>query len=238
MVVRFLLIASLCASGAELPANLAALVAKKEAESEAARSHYLYRQTVILQEYSERGRPGGLYREVREIIFSPTGERTERAAERATNTLKRLRLTEEDFRDMREIQPLLLTPERLPLYETASKGEEAVDGVDCWVLSVRPRQILFGQRLFEGLIWVDQRDHSIVRSQGRAVPQIRSSRAGKENLFPLFTTVREKVGAHWFPALTYADDTLDFSTGPIRIRMTIRYRDYRKFEAESKIVPQ
>ena len=66
---------------------------------------------------------------------------------------------------------------------------------------------------------------------------VRSKVAGKENLFPAFTTLREKIGEHWFPLSTHADDTLDFSTGPIRIKMTIRYRDYKRFGAESKLIP-
>jgi hypothetical protein len=172
---------------------------------------------------------------VREVIFDPSGERTERLSGRRTETLKRLRLTEEDFRDVREIQPLLLTRERLFLYETQVKGEETIDGVACWVMQVRPRQILYGQRLFEGLFWIDQQDYSIVRSEGRAVPQVRSTKPGKENLFPFFTTFRQKIGGFWFPVLTQGDDTLDFSTGPLRMKLTIRYLDYRRFRAESTI---
>ncbi|MGH9630675.1 MAG: hypothetical protein ACRD7E_20370, partial [Bryobacteraceae bacterium] len=56
-----------------------------------------------------------------------------------------------------------------------------------------------------------------------------------ENLFPHFTTIREKIGEYWFPMHTYADDTLPFHTGPLRIRMTIRYSNYQRFGAESKI---
>ena len=112
-----------------------------------------------------------------------------------------------------------------------------MDGVDCWVLQVRPRQVFYGQRLFEGLFWVDKRDYSIVRSEGHPVPQIRSKVSGKENLFPSFTTIREKIGDYWFPVYTHADDTLDFSTGPIHVKMAIRYRDYKRFRAESKIIP-
>src|SRR5690606_10789204 len=117
------------------------------------------------------------------------------------------------------------------------KGEEVIDGVNTWVLQVRPRQILEGMRMFDGIFWVDQRDNSIIRSEGRAVPQLRSTNSAKDNLFPYFTTVRERIGDHWFPVVTFADDTLDFSSGPQRIRFTIRYREYKRFGAESKVVP-
>ncbi|HYO82216.1 MAG TPA: hypothetical protein VES20_12495 [Bryobacteraceae bacterium] len=231
------LAAGLAVSAAEPPADLARRLALRESASEAERANYAYTQTVTMEEFGERGKVGGAYREVREIIFSPDGERSEKLVGSPQNNLRRLIMTPEDFSDLRDIQPLLLTTERLRLYDIQSKGEETLENTVCWVLQVRPRQILYGQRLFEGTFWVDQRDYSIIRSQGRAVPQMLSSRTGKENLFPWFTTVREKVGEFWFPIYTHADDTLHFTSGPIRIRLAVRYRDYKRFSAESRIVP-
>ena len=194
----------------------------------------MYRQSVELDEIGGRGGRSGQYREVRDIIFSPQQERIEQMVGTPVEGLVHLKLTEEDFRDIREVQPFLLTRDQMFLYETTYRGEEIVDGVDCFVLQARPRQILQGQRLFDGLFWVAKTDYSIVRSEGQAVPQIVTTK--NENLFPHFTTIRQKVdGDFWFPALTYADDTLPFRNGPQRIRLTIRYTDYRKFEADSKI---
>jgi hypothetical protein len=236
LLVHLFLAAAGLATAAEPPLDIAKRVAEHETASEAERANYTYQQTVVFEEFKRNGRKGGEYRETREVIFSPTGERTERTVGRPLNTLELIRLTEEDFSDMRDIQPLLLTKDRLFLYQVRPKGEEKLDGVDCWVLQVQPRQILDGQRLFEGLFWVDKRDHSIVRSQGKAVPQLLSSGAGKDNLFPAFTTVREKVGDFWFPMHTHADDVLPFASGPMRVRLTIRYLHYQKFGAESKVV--
>ena len=217
---------------AEPPLDIARRVAERESASEAERANYMYRQTVTLEEYG-----GGQYREVREIIFSPTGERTEQLVGKPLDNLKKLKMTAEDFADIREIQPLLLTKDRLRLYEIKSRGEETIEGIACWVLEVKPRQILYGQRLFDGMFWIDQRDFSIVRSEGRAVPQKLSSKPGQENLFPYFTTIREKVGEWWFPIYTHADDTLRFMSGPVKMKLTIRYRDYKRFGAESTIKP-
>ncbi len=186
-------------------------------------------------ELSERGAEVGEYRELRDVIFSPTGDRSERVIGTPMATLKRLLLTDEDFRDIREIQPFVLVEDLLFIYETKFKGEERMDDVDCWVMQVRPRQILQGQRLFEGLLWIKKDDYSIVRSEGQAVPQIRTMKS--ENLFPRFTTIRKHVkGGFWFPVYTYADDTLFFRTGPQRIKLTIRYSNYQRFGAESSIV--
>jgi hypothetical protein len=218
----------------DAPADLARRVAHVETETQRARDRYTYRQSVTLQELSDRGAMVGEYREVRDIIFSPAEERTEEMIGRPLLTLKNLRLTDEDFADIRNIQPFVLVEDLLSIYETKFRGEEKMEDINCYVLQVRPRQILAGQRLFDGLLWVKQDDFAIVRSQGQAVPQVRSLK--QENLFPRFTTVRRPIdGKHWFPVYTHADDTLDFRTGPQRVRLMIRYSQYQKFGTESSI---
>ncbi len=205
-----------------------------ETETQRARDHYTYRQSVTVEELSERGMKTGEYREVRDVIFSPSEERTEEMVGKPMLALRNLKLTNEDFADIRNIQPFVLVEELLSIYETRFRGDERMDDIDCYVLQVRPRQILSGQRLFDGLLWVKKDDFAIVRSEGQAVPQVRSLK--QENLFPRFTTVRRPIdGKHWFPVYTHADDTLGFRTGPQRIRLVIRYSDYKKFGAESVI---
>jgi hypothetical protein len=221
-------------AGAEPPADLVRLVAARETESEAVRGDYTYRERISIDELDQRGVIAGRYTETRDVIFLANHERSEQPAGRPHNTLARLKLTAEDFRDLRDIQPLLLTTERLPLYEVRPRGEERIDSIDCWVLQIRPRQILSGQRLFEGLLWADKRDYSIIQTQGRAVPQIVTTK--NENLFPNFTTIRKRTETgFWFPALTVSDDTLPFRTGPIRTRMKIEYSNYRRFGSETSI---
>jgi len=216
------------------PPNLARLIAHRESETQAVREEYNYRQTLAFAELNDHGAATGEYREERDVILSPQHERIEHLIGNPLLTLKRIKLTEEDFADMRGIQPFVMTEDQLWNYETKFRGDENIDGLDCWVLLVRPRQILQGQRLFDGMIWADKRDYSIVRLEGQAVPQILSTK--DENLFPRFTTVREKIdGQHWFPVYTFADDTLPFRTGLQRVRMTIRYTQYKRFGAESVI---
>ena len=166
--------------------------------------------------------------------FRPSTSAPSRLIGKPLDTLKRLKLTDEDFQDVRGIQPFVMTEDQLWNYETKFRGDETIDGVDCWVLQVRPRQILQGQRLFDGMLWADKKGLSIVRQEGQAVPQMLSRQS--ENLFPRFTTIRQLVdGRHRFPIATYADDTLPFSTGLLRVRMTIRYTQYKRFGADSVI---
>jgi hypothetical protein len=210
------------------------LIAARETATAEAQSNYTYRQTVTIDELNQRGMEEGTYREVRDVIFSPDQKRTEQMIGKPFRTLRRLQLTDEDFRDIRDVQPFLLTKDQAFLYETQFRGEETMDGVDCFVVQIQPRQILDGQRLFDGMLWVSKKDYSVIRSEGQAVPQIRTMKS--ENLFPHFTTLRRKVdGDYWFPVETYGDDTLYFRGGAQRVRLIIRYSQYQRFGADSKI---
>src|ERR1035438_273540 len=235
LIITSVLLATLLAPQAraqDAPADLAKLVAHRETETETERNEYTYRQGLTIEELDDHGAARGQYRETRDVIFSPQHDRTEQMVGSPSNALKNLILTEEDFEDIRNIQPLVLTEDRLWNYETKFRGDETVDEVDCWVLQVRPRQILQGQRFFDGTLWVDKKEYNIVRMEGQAVPQIRTTKT--ENLFPRFTTIRKPLdGKHWFPVYTYADDSLQFRTGPQRIRLRIAYSDYKRFGAES-----
>ena len=238
LILTSLLFAGLLAAQtADPPPNLARLVAHRESETVAERNEYTYRQTFTLQEIDRNGAARGEYKEVRDIIFSPTHERSEEMVGKPTDTLKLIKLTEEDFRDVRDIQPLTLSEDLLWNYETKVRGDETVDGVDCWVLQVKPRQIFEGQRYFDGLLWVDKKEYNVVQMAGQAVPSIYTR--GQENLFPHFTTVRQPIdGKHWFAIRTYSDDTLEFRNGPQRQKLTIAYTNYKRFSATSTFTPK
>jgi hypothetical protein len=114
------------------------------------------------------------------------------------------------------------------------KGEETMDGTDCFVVWIEPKQILSNQRFFQGLLWVRQSDLAVVRSEGQAVPQIETLK--EQNLFPHFTTLRRAIDGKWFfPVETYADDTLYFRSGPQRLRVVIRYAEYKRFGSDSVV---
>ena len=222
------------AAPADPPEDWIRRVAARETETEAARSHYTYRQTLTVEDFNPKGLKAGKYHEVREIVFSPAGERSEHLVGKPIVQLERIKMTEEDFRDLRDVQPMLITKDTLFLYERKYRGEDTADGIACWMLEIKPRQILAGQRFFEGTLWIDQRDYSVIRTEGRAVPQIVTTK--EENLFTRFTTIRQKVdGEHWFPAKTFGDDVLQFRNGPVRLRTMIDYSNYQRFGAESKI---
>jgi hypothetical protein len=149
------------------------------------------------------------------------------------STLKNLLLTPEDEQDLRNVQPFVLTTTEIPLYDIRYLGRQKADEIPCYLFAVKPKKMEPGHRYFEGQIWVDDRDLQIVKTYGKGVGIIKK---GSDNQFPRFETYREQIDKrYWFPVYTRADDTLHFQNGPQRIRMTVKYEDYKRFEGKSTI---
>jgi hypothetical protein len=145
-------------------------------------------------------------------------------------SLKNISLTPEDVKDLREVQPFVLTTAGLPDYNINYLGREKVDEIGCFLFSVKPKKLAPGKRYFEGQVWVDDRDLQIVKTYGKGVG------IAKNQEFPKFETYREQIdGKFWFPTYTHADDTLHFKDMSQRIRMVVKYQDYKRFEGRSTI---
>lgn len=234
--VKLLIVAvSLAAAQAQpqMPADLVRDVAAAGSRLVAERNNYTYTQAFKFYEV-RKGARAGRYEEIRDITFTATGERIERYRKRPLKLLDRMRLTEEDFRDLRDVNPFVLNTETLWFYRVSYKGVERAGGEQCHVLRVRPRQVLAGQRFFDGLLWVSTEHGNVVLAAGRPVPQIH--RIEESNLFPGFETRYEPVdGEHWFPVRTVADDVLPFPSGNQRVQVFIEYSDYQRFTATSSV---
>lgn len=205
--------------------------AAKEAAFAKARENYTYRQTSRVQELDPSGAPGGKREMVVDVIFSAEGKRTERVVRAPVETLQNLQITPEDEQDLRNVQPFVLTSSEIVKYDIRYLGKQNADEIPCYVFAVKPKRMEKGQRYFQGEIWVDDRDLQIVKTYGRGVGIV-----GKNNLFPKFETYREQIdGKYWFPTYTRADDILEFEGGPQRIRMLVKYENYRQFKSESQI---
>ncbi len=216
-----------------MPPNLIREVAEAGSRLVAERNNYTYTQTFKFYEMRNGARVGR-YEEVRDITFTAAGERIERYRRRPRKLLDRMRLTEEDFRDLRDVNPFVLNTDTLWSYRVSYQGVEQTGGEQCHVLRVRPRQILVGQRFFDGRLWVSTEHGNIVLAAGRPVPQIH--RIEDSNLFPGFETRYEPVdGQHWFPVRTVADDVLPFPSGNQRVQVFIEYSDYKRFTSTSSV---
>jgi outer membrane lipoprotein-sorting protein len=234
LLLAFLLAAGAWAAGkadlSEVEINeIITKFAAKEAEFARARENYTYRQSVRIQTPDD----GGKYEVVSDIIFSPEGKRSERVTYAPVSTLRMVTLTPEDMQDIRDVQPFVLTSEEVPKYHVRYLGKQNADEIPCYVFAVKPKKLEAGERYFQGLIWVDDRDLQIVKTYGRATGLLKR---GQDQQFPKFETFREQIdGKYWFPTYTVANDTLQFESGSVRLRMVVRYEDYKQFKADVKI---
>jgi hypothetical protein len=218
------------------PQTVIKAFAAKEAEFREARNNYTYRQSVKLEELDASGNPtGGKWEEVDDIIFTPEGKRMEKVVRAPVQNLQHILLTPEDVQDLRDVQPFVLTSTDIPEYDVSYLGREKIDEVGCFAFAVKPKKITPGKRYFEGQIWVDDRDLQIVKTYGKGVGELKRG-SSKGQAFPKFETYRENIdGKYWFPTYTHAEDTLHFKDMNQRIRMTVKYQDYKKYEGKSTI---
>jgi hypothetical protein len=208
--------------------------AAREAEFKIERDNFTYTQTFTIQTLDSSGRPDGEYTMTSEIVFTPSGKRFEKVTYAPTPTLERIQLSQQDLDDLEHVQPFVLTTTELPKYNIKYLDHVQLDELTAYVFDVAPKTIEKNQRYFQGRVWVEDKDFEIVKTDGKAVPDIR--KGGQENVFPRFETFRENIEGHyWFPTYTRSNDILRFRSGDIPIRMVVKYENYKRFGVTVKI---
>jgi len=208
--------------------------AAKEKEFAEARDQYTYRQDVKVQTL-EGDTPDGEYRQVFDVTFDDKGHKVRNVVFAPQDTLQRIQMTQEDFDDIENRLPFVLTSDEISEYDILYVGQQKQDELNTYVFDIAPKEIVGKKRYFQGRIWVDDHDFQIVKTYGKTVPDIKKKK-NQENLFPKFTTWREQVdGKYWFPTYTRAEDTLRFSAGDVKIREIVKYTSYQRFGSKSRI---
>jgi hypothetical protein len=222
-----------------LPLSTAEIIRRfssNESQFKLERGNYTYSQSVLLEASRPDGSLNGKYEQNSDIVFTPAGKRYEKVTYAPQSTLQVITLTQQDIQDLESIQPFVLTSEDLFKYDVKYDGKERIDSLDTYRFTVAPKKIEKDQRYFQGTIWVDDHDFAVVKSDGKAVPDIITK--NQENLFPHFVTYRENIeGSFWFPTYTRADDTLHYKAGDLRFHMTVRYRNYKRFGSTVRVGP-
>jgi hypothetical protein len=209
--------------------------AAREEEFKEERDNFTYVQDFIVQTIDDSGQVDGEYHLTTDVTFTPDGHRYEKVIFAPPPSLERISLSEQDLDDLKNVQPFVLTTTELPKYDINYVGRQRLDEIGTYVFDVAPKRIEKNQRYFQGRIWVDDRDLEIVKTDGKAVPDIRKN--GNENVFPRFETYRENIEGHyWFPTYTHADDVLRFSTGGVHVRMIVRYSHYKRFRVTVRLL--
>jgi hypothetical protein len=218
------------------PEQIIQRFAAKEKEFKEAREQYTYRESVTMQTVDGET-VDGEYREVFDVTYDDKGRHLENVVFAPQSSLERVQMSPEDLDDIRHRLPFVLTSDEIGAYDIIYVGQQQEDELHCYVFDIAPKKIEGKNRYFQGRIWVDDHDFQIVKTFGKTVPDIRKK--NNENLFPKFTTWRTQVdGRYWFPAFTKADDTLHFKMNDVHIREIVKYEDYKRFGANTKITYQ
>jgi hypothetical protein len=223
----------------ELPSDeIIRRFAAAESELRIARNNYTFTQDVTIQQMAAPSSDivTGTFRRVSEIIFDDQSKRIEKITFFPSSTLTQFSVTPADLNDLGVIQPFALTIEDLPKYNVIPKGRERIDEIDTYVFDVVPKDpagmAKRGERYLTGRVWVEDEGYMIVKVAGQAGPE------SKEHQYPRFETYRENIdGKYWFPTYTYANDVLEFERQDVRMRMVVKYTDYKKFSGTITIEP-
>jgi len=200
--------------------------AAKEHELKRIQEKLDYRLTVRVQEFTEDGSRGGDWEVVSDIVFKPDGTRVGRVTRQPASTLKRTLFTLEDLEELADLPQFVLTTDQLPRYEITYQGKQPLDELTTYVFRVQPRRLERAVRQFDGLVWVDDRDFVIVKTYGQMVTEV--SEDTPQMPFKMLETYRENIeGKNWLPTYTRSDETVKSKAGEARIRLTMRYSDYR-----------
>ena len=205
-------------------------------------THYTYAMEVSVQTM-EGQVPDGEFRRVSQISYAQ-GKRLESVLFAPQSTLTRISLTKEDFDDIDNRSPFVLTPEDLPQYDVEYVGLQKVDLLETYVFEVAPKHLEKGKRYFQGKVWVDSKDLAVVKSCGKNVPdqvepvKKKKHRPVQQNVAPTFVTYREQFEEkYWFPTYVRADESLSLLFGDSgHVREVIKYTRYKRADSNPSTI--
>jgi hypothetical protein len=183
---------------------------------------YTLEQDVRIQEVGDAFDPGGEYELAGQLFTKPDGERVERMLKRPVSTLKRTEIGIEDVQFLTSLPSFVLTTDQLPYYILSYEGAEQLDQLHTYIFRVKPKRLVRGRLLFDGVVWVDDQDFAIVKSYGQFLSD--SPAAATRLPFKLFETFRENFARkYWFPTYVRSDDFMPIEKSePVHLRLVIK----------------
>ena len=201
-------------------------VTERENEIIRARNASTYQVSLRLQEFNDAGEAVGEFQMATDVLFSKEGKPYEKVVRTAPSALTHLALPSEELTAFAHVRQFMLPSISLEFYELTYAGKQPLDQLSTYMFRVRPLRLSRSHLYFEGLIWVDDRDFAIVKTYGKWVSEV-EQKTGFEP-FVFFETYRENVeGKLWLPSFIRAEESLKSDAGPARLRLTIRFTNYK-----------
>lgn len=208
----------------------------KESEFFEALKRYSFHREVTIQSLGFGGQISGEYRLDSNLTILANGSRQEKILFAPISTLTDFTIGREDIEDLNGVNQFALEPSKINQYAFTFLGKEKIDELDLYVFDVAPKVMpnpkKSKERFFQGRVWIDDKDLQIVKTQGKGVPEDKNSR------YPVVEIYREQIdGKYWFPTYSYANDDLIFDSAPAaRIKIKIKYSDYKEAQTDVKIL--
>jgi hypothetical protein len=184
---------------------------------------YDFMQTIRIEELST---PGGKFTVTGEEYTRPDGQRMWRVVTPPESSLKLTHYSFEDVRTITTLPIFFLTSDQVPNYDFLYAGQQKLDELNTYVFQVKPKQLSRTQRLFQGVVFVDDHDLAIVETYGKFVTELIDE--GAKLPFDLFETYRENFqDKYWLPTYTTSDDYLGSGDDQFRLRLVIRSSEFK-----------
>lgn len=179
-------------------------------------------QTVRVEELVSGG---GTYELAGQEYTKPDGERYESVLKTPTSDLHYTEFSLEDVKFLTGLQLFFLTTENLPEYKLSYEGKEKLDQITTYAFRVQPKQLL-SKPLFDGVVWIDDQEFSIVKSYGQFLTDAGNFAASFP--FQMFEVYRENIQGHlWLPTYIRSDSEVKAQQGTVPIRLIVRSANFR-----------
>jgi hypothetical protein len=168
---------------------------------------------------------GGLYELDSQEYTKPDGEHFERVLKEPPPTLHYTEFSLEDVQFLAGLKLFFLTTDESAKYTLSYEGQEKLDQINNYIFRVQPKQLVSAP-LFDGVVWIDDQDFSIVKSYGRFMTD--TGDFAKNFPFNMFEVYRENLEGHlWLPTYIRSDSNVKTPQGTVPIRLVIRSSNFR-----------
>jgi hypothetical protein len=185
---------------------------------------YSFQESIRLDELTD---PGGKFSVTGYEYIKPDGQRYLRVDQQPESTLKLVHFSLEDVRALSTLPLFPLTSGEIANYTFLYAGQEKLDQLNTYIFQVKPKMLSRKRRLFEGVVWIDDRDFAIVKSYGKFVSELEGN--GTSLPFTMFETYRENFQEkYWLPTYTRSDDYFkDDQNNELPLRLIIHATDFK-----------
>ncbi len=202
-----------------------------------ARSGYTYRKIVRVEELDDNGQTTGKFELASQSYFGPDGKLYEQGVNHPASTMQIFNIQPEDTDILWRIPMFPLISSQLPKYDVAYIGTEKLDDLTTYIFQIHPKQVERTIALFDGVVWVDNEDFVIVKTTGKWITELGEVTSPRFP-FTVFDTYRENVaGKDWFPAYVRSDASIPAKQGPVHVRLTVLWQDYKPGTATKSASP-